>query len=282
MKSRIFLSIAFLSLSLFAISQEYVANTYLGLRRNFGSINNGYTNGVLKESNEKVGFNIIEFSTEGMDKNFFIRFNTDFFGVLPDYMFKALNKKNTATVHGESLDNFRKEYNQTERQYEYNASFSDWDVLAGNISYGYKYFFAGGNFAWSFTGLKAYQSVTNIKIIGQAPPDFYSFNTDGNFSYGLNVVGGNNNPVKPIRLIIAYDWLLMRDYYEKWHGDKGTRLSFDLQGNWPEKFNKDKWGLYAALTYRMYDVDYIVSVNGLESTQVFHGSLMSVRAGISW
>jgi len=282
MKSKILLSFALVFIVSAASSQEYVAHTYLGLRRNMGTLTNGYTNAALKGSTEKIGINILEFSTEGMDKNFFIRFNTDFFGVIPDYIIKAMNKKNTAGIYGESLDNFREEYNQIQGQYEYNASFGDWDVLGGNISYGYKYVFAGVNFAWAATVLGAYQSVSNIKIIKQAPPDFYSFNTDGNFSYGLNMVFGNNNPQKPIRLIAAYDLMLMRDYYDKWINNKGNRLNFDLQGNWPAKKKKKKWGIYGALSYRIYDIQYAVSDNGVELNQDFNASIFAVRAGISW
>ncbi len=282
MKAKFLLIFSLFTTFATAYSQEYAAHTYLGIRRNFGTLTNGYTNAGLKGSTEKIGINILEFSTEGMDKNHFVRFNTDFFGIFPDYIIKAMSKKNTATIHGESLDNFREEYNQIPGQYEYNASFNDWDVLGGNISYGYKYVFAGVNFAWASTGLGAYQSVSNIKIKKQAPPDFYSFNTDGNFSYGLNMVFGNNKPEKPIRLIAAYDLMLMRDANNNWIGNKGNRLNFDLQGNWPAKFNKDKWGIYAALSYRIYDIQYVVSDNGVLLNQDFSASIFALRAGISW
>jgi hypothetical protein len=140
----------------------------------------------------------------------------------------------------------------------------------------------GVNFAWAVTSLEAYESVTHIKVKGQSPPNFFSFNTDGNFTYGLNLVFHNDKPEKPIRLICAYDWMLMRDYNNKWHGDLGTRLSFDLQANLPWKINKGKWGLYVGAAYRTHDITYEFNNNGVSDSQNFKSSLSSLRLGVNW
>ncbi len=263
-------------------AQQYKSYTYLALQRNFGSIENAYTNAQKDNFSEKIGITMLEWGAEGMDRNFFVSFKTHFFGVIPDYIIRAMNKNNRGLIYGESLDNFYDEYNKVQKQYDYNASFVDFDVLGGNISYGYKYVFAGVNFAWAATTLKAYESVSNTKIKQQTPPNFYSFNTDGNFTYGLNIVFHNGNPEKPIRLICAYDWMLMRDYYNKWHSDLGNRLNFDLQANLPWKINKDKWGLYVGAIYRTHNITYgLPNVNSSE-TQKFTSSIFSLRMGINW
>lgn len=263
-------------------AQEYKAYNYLGLRSSFGTLSNPYTNNALESFEEKMKVTILDFSTEGMDQNFFVRFNVDFFGVIPDYIIKAVNKNNRKLINGALMKEFYDEYNQVEAQYDFNASFSDWDVMGLNLAYGYKYLFAGGNVAWNNTTLKAYQSVTHIKIKEQTPPDFHSFNTKGNFTYGVNLVLSNNNPEKPIRFIWAYDWFLMRDYNTKWRSDLGTRMNFDLQANFPAMLNKDKWGIYGGLNYRMHDINYPLSADAVELTQHFTSSVFSVRAGISW
>lgn len=274
------LSLVFVGFTAYA--QEYKSYSYLGLQQNFGKLVNPYTNGSLESFEEKMHFGTLDFATEGMDKNFFIRFETDFFGVIPDYLLKAMNKNNTRLIYGAGMKGFREEYNQVQGQYEFNASFSDWDVLGGNISYGYKYVFLGGNFAWSNTTLKAYQTVSATKVNEQDPPDFKSFNTMGNFTYGINAVIGNNNPEKPIRLIIAYDWMLMRDYTEKWRSDLGTRTTFDLQANLPGMLRDGKWGLFGAISYRMHNITYPLQENGTEYNQDFSSSILSLRLGISW
>jgi hypothetical protein len=263
-------------------AQEYKAHNYLGLQQSFGTLQNPYTNGNLDAFEEKFRVGVLEYATEGMDKNFFIRFKTDFFGVIPDYLIKAINKSNRSLIYGARMDGFLEEYNQIQTQYEFNASFSDWDVLGGNIAYGYKYLFVGGNFAWVNTTLKAYESVSNIKIKEQDPPDFHSFNSMGNFTYGLNAVLANNNPEKPIRLLVAYDWMLMRDYNRKWRSDLGTRTTVDLQANFPGLLRDGKWGIYGAASYRMHDITYPLSHDAVEYTQDFSSSIISFRAGISW
>ncbi|MFM7021331.1 MAG: hypothetical protein ACKOXB_00005 [Flavobacteriales bacterium] len=265
-----------------ALGQEYVAKYYLGIQRNFGSLTNPYTNAQKESFTEGMGITLLEFGAEGMDKNFFVSAKSHFFGVIPDYIVRAVNKNNVGTIYGESLENFHAEYNTVKKQYDYNASFSDWDVLGGNIAYGYKYAFAGVNFAWAATTLKAYESVSNIKIKDQKPANFFSFNTEGNFTYGLNLVFSNNKPENPIRLICAYDWLLMRDYNRKWQADMGTRLSFDLQGNLPWKFHDDKWQLYIGAAYRSHNINYTYKDNGVEGIQQFKSSIASLRLGLLW
>jgi len=267
-------------------AQEYKSFTYLGLQRNFGTLTNPYTNAQKESFSEKIGISLLEWGAEGMDKNFYVNFKTHFFGVIPDYICRALNKNNVSTIYGESLENFHTEYNTVKKQYDYNASFQDWDVLGGNIAYGYKYAFVGVNFAWAATTLKAYESISNIKIKNQSPPNFYSFNTDGNFSYGLNFVLGNNKPEKPIRLICAYDWMLMRDLNNKWVGDKGTRLTLDLQGNLPWHFaygkKKKEMGIYVGAVYRSHNINYAYMDNGVEGSQVFTSAIYSLRVGLTW
>lgn len=274
------ISLSFITLTGF--SQEYKSYGYLGLQQNFGKVIGAYTNGNLEIFEERMHVGTLEFATEGMDKNFFIRFKTDFFGVIPDFLIKAMSKNNTRLIYGAGMKGFREEYNQVPGQYEFNASFSDWDVLGGNISYGYKYVFLGGNFAWANTTLKAYESLSSTKIRDQDPPDFKSFNTNGNFTYGVNAVIGNNNPIKPIRLIIAYDWMLMRDYSEKWRNDLGTRTSFDLQATLPGMFRDGKYGLYGAVSYRMHDISYVLLEDGLEYVHNFSSSILALRFGVSW
>lgn len=269
--------------SMFSYAQEYTSHQYVGLRHAFGTLQNPYTNGSLKDFTEKMNVTMLEYSIEGMDKNLYVNFKTDFFGIIPDYLIKALNKKNRKLIYGALMEEFHNEYNANPQQYEFNASFSDWDVMSANISYGYKYIFAGVNFAWANTSIDAYQSVSNIKITKQEPANYFGFNERGNFTFGGNIVLWNNSTQAPIRLICAYDLLLMRDYSEKWTTDMGNRLSFDLQATIPFRKDSDnKKAIYVGATYRMYDIDYKLSVNSVEFSKDFTANIASIKLGYSW
>lgn len=277
------ITILLLLISTFSFGQNYKSFSYLGLRSHFGSLTNPYTNGSLADFNETIKYNVLEYGVEGMDKNFYVNFKTDFFGVIPDYIIKAFNKNNRKQIYGAYLENFNKEYNKIPQQYEFNACFSDWDVMALNIAYGYKYAFLGVNAAWSATTVDAYQSVSNLKIKKQEPANYYGFNERGNFSYGLNATFWNNSTEKPIRLICSYDWLLMRDYTEKWRSDFASRMTFDLQATYPIKKKDDKTkNIYLGLMFRKHTIDFPLNYNAKEYTKTFTSSITSIKIGYSW
>lgn len=284
MKYIIFLHFIFVFVQGF--SQEYKTHSVIGIKTEFGILNNPYTNGNLDNTKEKVSpIPMLEFGIEGMDKNFYVNFKTDFIGLIPDYIAKALNKSNRKALYGALMSDFRTQYNKVPQQYEFNASFTDFDVLGGNISFGYKYLFAGVNVSWASTTIDAYQSVTNTKITKQEPANYYGFNERGNFTYGFNIIGWNNSTKFPVRLICACDFMLMRDYNEKWRSDMGNRLTFDLQGKIPFNFKNDsdkKRGIYIGAIYKSYDINYLLSVNAVEMSKNFTASLFALKLGYSW
>lgn len=278
-----FIVLTLIANSVFSIAQDYVGHMYIGFQGNFGKITNHFTNNNRDNFEDKISIGLLEFGAEGMADNVFVSFKTHFLGVLPDYMFKALNKNNRAQIYGETLESFYDEYNTVPQQYDYNASFSDWDVLGGSLSYGKKYVFGGVNFAWASTNIKAYQSVNNIKILKQKPAGYYGFNSLGNFTYGANIVLTNGNPDNPIRLICAYDWMMMRIYGDNsWDLNAGNRLSFDLQGNLPFRFFKDKLGAYLGAAYRSHNIDWKANINGVEFDENFKSGIFSFRLGVFW
>jgi len=153
-------SVATSLLSIFLCSassaQPYTSHAYVGTKSAFGLLYNPYTNSSLKDVNERMNLiNMIEIGAEGMDYRFYVNFKSDVVGLLPDYLFMMADKNNRRTVYGTLLKEFNSTYNRLQQQ-DYHASFSDFDVMGGNFSLGYKYIYFGGNLAWAFTTIQAY------------------------------------------------------------------------------------------------------------------------------
>lgn len=280
---KIVLAPTLLFLACFVSAQEYKAHYSVGYKRTFGTLTNPYANMALTEIKEKTAYGQLTFGAEGMDERFFISFRTDFLGLLPDYLFKALNKNNTALPLGDAMKEFDTRYNTIPRQYPYAATFSDWDVLGGTLAYGYKYAFLGANFFWSNTSLNAYEVVSNTKVRELKPADFRSFNSKATFTYGVNLVVGNNIPENPLRLIVGYNWMIIRDYNDAWTFNNGNRFELDLKWTLPFRFKKEgRSGVYVGSNYRRYTIRYAVPsvLPNNENTQTFKAGLFSLEAGV--